>query len=128
MTMTVDDFFPSNFLRPDDLKGKPPVTLTIDGVDRQEFRDGTRKPTLSFKGTNKKLILNKTICDVIADAFGRDMQKWPGHPITVFATRVEFSGKMVDAIRVRVDQAPLPFQQQAPTTTAADDMADSIPF
>lgn len=135
--MHINDAFPSTYLKCTDLKGKE-VNLIIDGLKMEDVGDD-HKPVLSFKGTDKRLVLNKTNAMRIADTYGPVLTKWVGLPITVYPDRVDFQGKRVDAIRIRVDNnlampaaAPVP---AAPPKAAAVEPAhpqyipdEEIPF
>ena len=70
------------------------------------------------------LVLNKTNAATIADLYSEETTNWAGKPITLFTTQVEFRGKQVRCIRVKMDapvvqavqvEQPLA-QRQAPTT------------
>jgi len=104
--MRESDFFPSDFIKADDL-GNREVTLTINSVAREEFNDNGRKdykPVVSFKKTDKRLVLNRTNFRTIADMHGEDTDEWSGKPITIYRTQVDFRGKQVKAIRVKLDE------------------------
>lgn len=95
---------PSNSLKAADLDGEE-VTLKITGFDIKDFdRDGrvTKKPVLSFEGTDKTLVCNITNLRSIAYAYGDTMEDWVGKEIVLYPTRVQFGSDIVEAIRVRV--------------------------
>ena len=97
--------FPSEYLCAEDLKGQD-VNLTIKTVEtfKVRMRDGgsEEKWTLTFDGTDKKLILNrKSQPDSIAQMHGLKAENWPGKRITLYTARVLAFGEMVDAIRIR---------------------------
>ena len=112
--MKMNDMYPSSssFLKADDLKGKK-IKLTIDSV-RMEQMDDRMKPVVSFKGTDRELVLNKTNGTTIAAMYGDDTDDWTGKEIKLYPTIVDFGGKSVPAIRVeeQVEEA----------------MSDEIPF
>jgi hypothetical protein len=121
------DFFPSNYLRAGDLTGKPRV-VTIDRVETGTFEnDGKKqtKPVIQFKDNGVKgLVCNKTNFMLIAAIHGDDTDGWSGKRITLYPEMVSFKGQVTESVRVR--RAPEP---AAPaTTTAGQDMNDSIPF
>ena len=108
----------SDYLKAADIKGKGDVTLQISDVASKEFDEGM-KLILAFKGKDKQLVLNKTNANIIAEMLGTDTDDWIGSNIDVYAARVEFQGKIVDAIRVRLGES----------TAGAKGGADSdIPF
>lgn len=76
-----------------------------------------RKPIITLKGTEKKLIAGATICKVIGSLYGNDMANWPGKRITLYATtcKGKKKGEVVDCVRVRPivptgPGAPIPSQ------------------
>jgi hypothetical protein len=134
--MLISNAFPSEFLRAVDLRGKQ-VRATIDRVEMREVGDD-HKPCAFFIGKERGLILNKTNSTTIADAYGDDTDEWPGQEIVLFEATVQFQGKVVKAIRVRI---PTPkehgaVKKQAVPAPAAPaesenpgaDMQDEIPF
>lgn len=96
--MRMSSAFPSAYLRAADLNGKR-IRINIDRVDMEDF-GGDHKPVLSFVGTDKKMVLNKTNSGEIVDAYGDETDHWHGKLIELYEARVEFQGKKVAAIRV----------------------------
>lgn len=97
--MKTSDAFPSNFLKASDLQGRA-VRVVIEAVTMEKIGDD-RKPVLHFVGKDKTLVLNKTNSNRIEEATGTDeMDDWQGWTITLYACKVDFQGKRVDAIRV----------------------------
>jgi hypothetical protein len=127
--MKISNEFPSNYLRAQDLEGRP-ATVVISGVESEEVgTEKEAKPVLYFKGKSKGVILNKTNATAIAGLYGDDTDGWSGESITLFAAQVSFQGKVVDAIRVK---AP-PRKTEKPKTEAHpplnnNEIEDSIPF
>jgi hypothetical protein len=101
---TIEDFFPSKFLKPALLDGEEP-TVTIAEVGQDNFRDddGTMrpKPILYFKEKVKPLIVNKTNFTRIAEVAGNEIEGWHGTKLVLFVDKVSMHGKSVDTIRVR---------------------------
>ncbi|NBS93421.1 MAG: hypothetical protein EBS91_05825 [Betaproteobacteria bacterium] len=118
--MNINAAFPSTYLKAADLQGKR-VTLTMSRVQLEEV-GGEHKPVLYFEGTDRGIVLNKTNAAIIAEMYGPETDEWGGNKIVVYAARVEFQGRIVDAIRVHLSrpaaasQAPL---QTAPAATGA---------
>jgi hypothetical protein len=102
--MRLNEIFKSDYLKADDLgDGDMPVTITK--VEAKEFdSDGKKdwKAVLHFKETEKSLVANKTNCQTIADLHGDETDDWAGKRITLYATEVEFGGKTMLGIRVRL--------------------------
>jgi hypothetical protein len=107
--------FPSLYLGSADLNGKD-VNLTIRRVIVEEVKTeqgAKKKPVAYFLETKakaekigqpdkeKRLILNKTNAMMIASMHGNEVDGWTGKRITVYPTKAEAFGKIVDALRVR---------------------------
>lgn len=96
-----------DYLKAEDLKGKM-IGLIIESSELKEYdRDGGGKDVkivLSFVGKDKQLVVNKTNAATIAETHGDDYENWGGCSIKIFPTRVDFGGKMVDAIRVKMPE------------------------
>lgn len=128
--MRMSAAFPSNYLRAADLQGRN-VTVTIDRVAMEDI-GGDHKPVLYFRGKEKGMVLNKTNGNNISAAYGDETDDWAGGEIVLFPTMVDFQGRSVEAIRVRIPP------RGAKTTTAPQRMAeqpmngdgpsDAIPF
>lgn len=151
----ISDIYPSKYFTAADLKGEA-HTFTIVGATVGfigEGADAKQQVMLEFDGCDKALGLNKTNASAIAGLYGGDTDDWIGEQVVLFPTRVDFQGKMVDAVRVdetrsrRILQDKLKAQrQQARTAPAAKpvkplsqkevaaegfdevDPADDIPF
>jgi hypothetical protein len=62
---TLDDAFPSRYLRSPDVEGKR-FTATLRQVDYEKMSDGKEKPVAYFKGMKKGVVLNKTKASFLA--------------------------------------------------------------
>lgn len=123
------ELFPGSFLKAVDLAGQPHV-VTIAGLSQEEL-NGESKNILSFEEFDAGLVLNVTNGRAIADLFGDALADWTGQQIELFPTRCEFSGKMVDAIRVRAVRPPpaapaRPARPAAPQPAAAE--SGDVPY
>ena len=112
--MSVKNLYPSksNHLKAQDLQGHA-VKVTVENVSIANFDKGA-KIVLAFVGKEKKLPLNKTNANVMADSFGDDENKWPGAVIELHPGKTTFQGELVDTIQVRVpakapSDEPIPF-------------------
>ena len=111
-------FQSSNSLSADDLMGKD-WTLTVKSIEIVEFEENGRKktkPVISFNETDKTLVCNKTNAMTIGEHHGFNTDFWNGKQITVYPTKTDFAGKIVDCIRVRPPMAGT--AQQAPIANA----------
>lgn len=92
------------FLFAFDLKGKD-ATVQIEkvfaGTVEGEKGRKSKKPVVKFRGSEKKLALNKTNGKIIAKLYGTDTDAWIGQSVTLFPTTTEFGGETVECIRIR---------------------------
>jgi hypothetical protein len=125
------DIFPSSFLKAADLNGEP-LTVTIEKAPTEMSKRGQKEQlttVLYFQGGKKKLPLNVTNWDSVADICGDDTDDWPGQQIELYICQTENpqTGMTVDGIRVRApEQGGLPIKK--PAATAKQDLDDAIPF
>jgi hypothetical protein len=99
--MDMNAAFPSTYLKAADLKGKA-VPVVIENVTFEDI-GGDQKPVLRFRGTDRGMVLNKTNMNIIAEMYGFESDDWHGKRITLQPARVEFQGKIVDAVRVKLE-------------------------
>ncbi len=127
--MKMSEMFPSNYVKAADLNGKTcPLTIrTCVSEELGQGNDKEKKSVLYFEKAQKGLVLNKTNATVIADAYGDDTGNWAGKPVEIYPTEVDFKGKLVDGIRLRIQPQQQP-QTQPAAAPMADDPSDSIPF
>lgn len=97
--VTYDELYPGRFLKAGELRGKK-VTLTIADVDLEELEgeDGKKKAkaTMSFRETEKQMVMCKTNGICCKTMFGTELAKWIGKRVTIFPG--EWNGE--PAIRV----------------------------
>lgn len=100
---TIDELFPSKYLKAADLNDEADTVLTIRSLEIEPVGpDKDDKPVLYFKGVEKGLVVNKTNFQAISDLYGRDSDDWPGHKVALYVAEVSFSGKTTLGVRVRV--------------------------
>jgi hypothetical protein len=100
--MKINEAFPSNFLKAEDLRGRR-VPCTITAAVMEEIGQGRDKETkliLSFAGKEKKMVCNKTNATSIAKLYGDDTDFWIGKVINIEPREIEFGGELVWGIRV----------------------------
>lgn len=143
--MNIDSAFPGAYLKAADLQGKT-ARVIIAKVVMEDVGDD-HKPVIYFQGKERGLALNKTNANTIKISYGTDTEQWIGKPLELFEALVDFQGRQVPAIRVRVSmQNHAPRQSspvmsngrvtndwQAPTGPGAmqpddDPLSDSVPF
>ena len=109
---SINDAFPSNYLKAADLRSRN-VLVTMSHAD-YEMIGNEKKLILYFEGKEKGMVLNKTNAGNIANAYGDETDDWKGQQIVLFEAMVDYQGKTVPAIRVRMPQAKdRPQQRQA---------------
>ena len=142
--VSINDQFPSRFLKAADLKGQP-VQLVIKDFGTEKMPDGNNKACLYFRKTDKILVLNKTNANKIADIYGDETDEWIGKEVTLYPTTTEMQGREVEAIRVRINQMKAKLKSKSmkdelpdepvsernpppPKSAPDDDLDDEIPF
>lgn len=106
---TIDDAFPSKYLKASDLPEEGTVTFTIEKIEIEEIgREKQHKPVIYFEEDTRALVANKTNCNTIAKVTGsRVFDDWIGKRINLYRTEVEFSGEMVESIRISLKMKAL---------------------
>jgi len=135
--MHMDAAFPSKYLRASDLQGKTANVI----IDRYTFEEigGDRKLVIYFRGKEKGLATNKTNAQSIAVVYGPEMDDWIGGEAQLYPAMVDYQGKQMEAIRVRIPPrkpnanatiAPnARARAPAPAPAGSDDgFDDEIPF
>src|SRR6266567_1300848 len=101
--MRKDDVFPSKYLKAADLNGKARV-LEIAEAPLETLKNASgesqQKTVLYFVNEKKRLPLNMTNWDSVADICGDDTEEWPGQKIELFPSTTQMSGKTVSCIRI----------------------------
>ena len=64
--------------------------------------DKEHKLILWFTNDERGLVMNRTNIRVLREAFGDTVDSWAGKIIIVYPTSVDFRGKLVPALRVRI--------------------------
>jgi len=99
MKDTIGEYFPSKFLKAEDIKTD--TVVTIARIEEEAVGDDT-KPVMYFNELPKGLVTNKTNGKLITQALGTDkVAEWIGKQITLFHTQVPFGNEMKAAIRVK---------------------------
>lgn len=134
--MNINEAFPSNYLKAEDLKGKEP-NVTISHVSMEKMGDDN-KMVLYFRNSEKGMVLNKTNAMNIAAWYGPETDDWEGKRVKLVVAWVDFQGRSVQALRVRPadngngQSAPMVTsggQRNAPPSQPAHaDLDDEIPF
>ena len=102
------ELFPSKYLKAVDVADAP-MQVSIDRLEQENVsreNPNETKPVVYFRGQTRGLVLNVTNGNAIAELHGDDCDDWTGKGIELFAARVPFGNKVVDAIRVRAALPP----------------------
>jgi len=125
--MKANDAFPGAHLKWEDLE-KGPARLTIVSVAMGEVGQGSDKdvkPIVTFRNTERTLVLNKTNFNRIAAVTHQpDTDQWGGHQITLAKDTTEFQGKPVNCIRVQM--VPEPVAPAAPAEAPAEPLGSPV--
>lgn len=106
--MKLDKMFESKYLKASDIdeiadENTESAIVTIDRVEMADVaKDEPQKPVVYFRNIEPGMVLNKTNATTIAGLLGNDTDDWIGRAISLFTTEVDYQGKQVMAIRVRM--------------------------
>jgi hypothetical protein len=117
--MNISKAYPSNYLKASDIESEN-LVLTIAGIAMESVgQEKEQKPVLYFQEIEKGVVLNKTNANTISQVLGTpETDNWIGQKIALYAAEVEFQGKTVESIRVRL-RAPRAAQPQPQAQAAA---------
>ena len=129
--MKVSEIYAGAHLKAIDLGGHA-SQVQISDVTSEVFDEG-EKLVLHFTGKDKTLVCNKPNSAMIAASFGDETDNWKNKTIELYPDKVNFQGRIVDALRVRIPVPPAtaanPVQPAtAPVTTEAESFNDDIPW
>lgn len=140
--VNVNTLYPSNYLKAPDLMGKT-AKLKIRAVVMEKIGSDI-KPVLYFQNREKGMVMNKTNGMTISQAYGPDTDAWIGGEVEIYAAYVDFQGKQVEGLRVRIPPrggvnvmpnardramaAQAPHQQPAPAEAYDNGFDDEVPF
>lgn len=103
--MNINDAFPSQYLKADDLGTSKPVVV-ISHVDMEEVGEG-KKPVLYFQGKARGMVLNKTNKERLVEFMGStETDDWAGKRVRLVVEKVDYAGKRVPAIRIHEVEQP----------------------
>lgn len=129
--MKLDKMFESKYLRATDIdeiadENTETAIVTIDRVEMADVaKDEPQKPVVYFRGIEPAMVLNKTNATTIAGLLGNDTDDWIGKAIGLFTTEVDYQGKQVMAIRVRMK---LPKVSKKAPAVVTEEETESMPF
>lgn len=116
--MNADDFFPSRFLKADDLKG--PTIVKITSVSSEwlgQGADSRNRLIVHFAEFDRGLVLNTTNKNALRDITGTsDTDGWIDQRVLLVVVRVDFQGRRVPSIRIE----PAPRKPVTPSGSDRD--------
>ena len=118
MPSLMDDFFPSKWLRGDDLRG--PTAATILELRKELVgKDRAEKAVLHLHNL-KPLIVNRDNAERLLQAMGTgDYTRFPGKRIALTVEEREWEGKQIRVVVIG-REAPAPRRTPEPPTPAKD--------
>lgn len=107
--VNIDEYYSNKeFMQAEDIA--TPQEFTIEAVAEQEIgredEDRKKKLVVSFVGSNKSLVLNRTNSESIAKLHGSETDAWPNKRITLFKSTVTTEGKFKGKPCIRVKEVP----------------------
>ena len=122
MPSMMEDFFPSKWLRGDDLRGRTAATI-VELRKEAIGRERAEKAVLFLRNL-KPLILNRENAERLVQALGTDdYTRFPGMRIALSVEQREWDGKQLRVVMID-PAAPAPRQMPEPTPAPAEDDAD----
>jgi hypothetical protein len=138
-----DEWFPSNFLKADDLDDGSMI-LTISDIHPEKMQDGNSKPCVFFKEDKRALVLNVTNKNsLILLSKSKNPRDAIGMRVMLVQVEAEYQGKPCKALRIRKPPAlggpaaaesperpkpgPASRGRSPGKRTLAEEMDDSIP-
>ena len=100
---TIDDYFPSRFMKADDMDKEQPIYTIADVSAEVIGEDQQNKLVVMFFQTTKSLVLNKTNASNLETMYGKNPNEWIGKHVKLYTEFVSFRGKSVEAVLTCVD-------------------------
>ena len=97
--MKIYEVYPAKNLKASDLNEE--VDVTVSGYEVVEFDDG-RQIVLTFEGSQKTFVCNKTNSATIGSQLGNDIDSWIGKTITLMPSQTTWGNNTVACIRVKL--------------------------
>lgn len=116
--MNLNDMYPSKYLKAEDIDGEDAV-VTVHSVQMEDMGQGEdteSRPVVYFEELDKGLVLNRTNANTVSGLHGPETDSWTGKKITLYATEVDYKGKVTLGIRVRLRAPGAKGATAAPTS------------
>ena len=128
-----------SYLKTADVNSGESVTFRNEGewVENQKFtwEDGTPKQDfvilVTYKGTEKKLRLNKTNREAMKIAYGDETREWIGRPAMIVKEKMLIAGKRMDVLTLEAPGGSIPMtdeEKKKVDSELADEHSKDIPF
>jgi hypothetical protein len=104
-----------------------PRRLRITSVDINVFK----RPELGFDGTDATLTVNVTNTNTLLKHYGKEHEDWLDKEVELYAGKVPFEGKPVDALLLRPISPAVPFkerEQPPPAKSGPGPVDKDVPF
>jgi len=102
--MNREDVFPSRYFKAANLPRPRNVTIVAAKMEEMKSPDGgetQNRLVLHFSDEAKRLVVNATNFDVLAELFGGETEDWIGKTVQLYADKTRFGHKIVPCVRVR---------------------------
>jgi hypothetical protein len=119
--MKLSEVFTSNYLKAADLKGKEPTAKIVRIAMEEIGPEKTPRIVMYFEAVKKGMVINKTNAMNIGDHYGDDTDAWVGKSVILYTAWVDFQGRSVQALRLRV-----PPTAEAPGTAVRQAAAAAV--
>lgn len=106
---TLDEMFPSKYLKAADIHGEQVVTIKKfdqEELPNRETQKDELKVILYFEEFEKGMVLNKTNKKVIESMYGTVIEDLKGKRVILHTQIVESYGESVPAIRIKAQKPP----------------------
>jgi hypothetical protein len=123
--LVVDDIYKERWLKAVDLPDTDLIVTITDVNDEIIGPEKEQKLILSFKETEKQLVLNKSNATILKNQFSNRPRQWVGKMITLYATEVNFAGKVTLSIRIRLKGLA---QTESVPMQPPDHQVDELPW
>lgn len=101
--MNREDIFPSRYFKAADLM--KPLTVQISSAELVEMKNMAGelvdRLVIGFHNQKKRLVVNRTNYDAIADLHGDNTNQWAGQQIQLYTDKIHAGGKLWACVRVR---------------------------
>jgi hypothetical protein len=102
MALLASSYDQSRFLKAADLEREKKFRIKAVTVEEEVGEKKEQKLVVWFTNDKRGLVLNKTNNRTLRSAFGDDTEAWKEKILVLFPTMVDYRGKLVPGLRVRI--------------------------